>query len=523
MQYTTSIQPSLPKLIQDYLDESDDLSECYGFSPGLKGLAAAAKARKDVPVNREVLVNALKQQAKSSEFASPSSIASIEALASRNCYTVVTGHQLCLYGGPMYFIYKIVSTIKWCKHLEKEGIKAVPVYWMASEDHDFEEINHVVAGGEKISWNTNQTGAVGEMRLDGISEFHEKLETKLSHNHHAKKELGQLKEIFSSDKDLSAAIRDFVYRIFGEYGIVVIDAADSDLKRLFLPIMKKELEDSFSEKQVLSRSEKLEKLGFHPQVTPREINLFWMENGIRERIIRDGQGYALADGSRSFSKAELFECLENSPEKFSPNVVLRPMYQEVILPNLGYIGGPGELSYWLQLKSAFDAAEVFFPVLLLRDMALIIDEKFEKKREQLELSIEELQRDRQTIIKEKIRALGTHEHVVEDEQSEIELALDRVVEQLEQLEEGLGKSARAERQRIKNRLETLRKKVLRHDKQANEVVIQRIDYLLQWMNPSGVPQERVLNYLEVSPDLSIISELISTDSEPFGRLQVFKA
>ncbi len=487
----------------------------------MDGLGQAAQARSQHAVNREVLVDVLLEQASSSPFASDLAKQNIGLLRETNVFTITTGHQLCIYGGPMFFFYKIISTIKWCRAAEEKGIKAVPVYWMASEDHDFEEINHIYVKGKRLTWNTPGGGAVGDLELKQADAFASELRELLASDHHALEELKELECIFKTDRNLSDAIRDFVYRVFADYGVVVIDAADTRLKKLFAPVIERELASSFSEIAVNASTQKLNELGFSGQVTPREVNLFWIEPGVRERIVREDEGFSLANGSKSFKADEFAEILQQSPDHFSPNVILRPVYQEVILPNLAYIGGPGELSYWLQLKSMFDEADVFYPMLILRDMAVVVDERAQKKSHQLKVSYEDLRNDRETLIKRLLRAHGTHENLVQEAARDIDGLMNDLKVALERVEPTLLRSSESEQVRFQKRMEALRKKVLRAEKRKNETLIQRLDALYEMLFPNGSPQERVVNYLELSPVFTdVIEALLKTPIEPFDETKV---
>lgn len=509
----TSIPARIPALIREYIDGTDTIADFHRFEPSMKGVKAAAAARVDFPVDRKVLVEVLQEQANASSYSSKEVLGNIGRLASDDVFTITTGHQLCLYGGPLFFVYKICSAIKWSKRLEAEGISAVPVYWMASEDHDFEEINHFFVEGQRFSWEHEIGGAVGEILMQGIEALQQELATLLGEDYHAQAHLKELQTMFAPGRTLSQAVRDLAYYLFATYGVVVIDAVDHRLKSLFKPLMKRELEESFSFNAVSESTEKLEQIGYHGQVTPREINLFFMEAGVRERIVNQDDHFALADGSREFSKAELFQLLEAEPEKFSPNVILRPLYQEAILPNLGYIGGPGELSYWLQLEGVFDSANVFFPAVLLRDMVAIANAKTQQRLDQLKLPFSAMVKKREELIKELLREIGTHEHLVTEKQERISKLMEGVIADLADFDPNMERSAKAEQTRINNRLEALRKKVLRSDKRLNETMVTRLDEALTAFFPGDVPQERVHNWLNYAGHIRDIIDWVAASPE----------
>jgi len=271
-------------------------------------------------------------------------------------------------------------------------------------------------------------------------------------------------------------------------------------------------------------TEKLDELGFGGQVTPREINLFWMQDGYRERIEKINSGFQTADGLNSWSSAELLQQLDENPECFSPNVVLRPVYQEVLLPNLAYIGGPGELSYWLQLKEVFDRYEVFYPAILLRDMAVILDEKSAKRMQQLELNIEDINTPFDELFTFLVRRNGSHEHLVEDKTVDIENRLSDLAEAIGEFDPSLQRSAETEKTRILKRLEVLQKKVLRSDRKNNEVIERRLHEVFQDIKPLNAPQERIECFLRFTNEQqreAFVKSLISEFNLFEQKIKVF--
>lgn len=499
----SKLRPSLPKLISDYLDDTSELSDFYSFRPSVAGIKKAAASRPSFPVNRKVLVDFLSRQAEQSSFSTKQTKAQIARLSSEDVFTITAGHQLCIYGGPMFFLYKILSVIKTCEILKEENVTAVPIYWMASEDHDFAEVNHIFFKTDKASWDVEANGPVGRMKLDDLDAFKKHLVEIVGNDPLKSDTLIKMDQIFSAEKTLSEGIRDFVYWLFADRGVVVLDADDRELKRLFIPVMKEELHSSSSHNGVDQSTNSLIDLGYGGQVTPREINLFWMANGYRDRIERVENGFRTVDGVNSWTASEMIEKLDEKPECFSPNVVLRPVYQEVILPNLAYIGGPGELSYWLQLKGVFDTFNVFYPAVILRDMALIIDAKTIKRLSQLEVQISDINEPFMELFTSLVRRNGSHEHLVEDKRESIETLLSELSELIGDFDPSLQQSADSEKTRILKRLSTLQKKVLRSDRKKNETIERRLTELYASIKPQDAPQERIENWMVFSDSVHI--------------------
>lgn len=519
LQQLASLSPSLSTLMRDYLNGDKSLKSFFGFTPDLNGLKAAAESRIKFPVDREGIVNVLTAQAKHSKYATNLTYTQINRLKQEDVFTVTTGHQLCVYGGPMFFIYKILSVISLCKQLEDSGIKAIPIFWMASEDHDFEEVNHIYFDHKKYVWNRAAGGPVGRLKLNDLDQFKSELENDCQSNPLLRETLKTLESLYHPEKDLAEATRDLVYWLFATHGVVVLDADHPDLKRAFLPHILTELREGHSSRCVKVTSKSLQNLGYATQVTPRDINLFWMQDSYRERITKNEYGFQTADGKYQWTAEEIKILAETSPQNFSPNVVMRPMYQECILPNLAYVGGPGELSYWLQLKAAFDQHGIFFPAVILRDMALLVDSKTEKRMKQIEVTIPQMFQPKSELFSALVRLRGTHEHLVDHASNEVDKQLQGMIENLSKFDPTLEESAKAERKRILKRLETLRKKVLRSERKRHTDLERRMDEVFAALFPNGVPQERVMNWLNYT-NSTTKSEFINALSSHFNPLDV---
>jgi bacillithiol synthase len=522
LKVTESFPASLPSLVADYLGGNPVVEPFFQFNPNMEGLKKAASERIKHPIDRTTLVESLLTQIRDSIFATDTSIQQIYRLKDSDVVTVATGHQLCMYGGPLFFFYKILSTIALADQLNSEGINAVPVYWMASEDHDFEEINHIYLGGKRVEWKTDQKGPVGRILLKDSKQFKDQVRTLLKDDKRYSETLNQLDEIFEESKTLAHAVRDFVYAAFSQLGLIVIDADQPELKRLFAPHVKRELLESFSDREVGKMDQLLINSGFKTQVHSREVNLFWMENGCRERIVKTASGFETSDNQFSWTENELLQLLESNPENFSPNVILRPLYQEVILPNIAYIGGPGETSYWLQLRGVFESAKVPMPVVLLRDMAFITNDLVEKKLRQLGLSYSDLSRGLEEIFTQLVRKGDTHEDLVSEIAHETEKNLNELTAKMNDLSRNLGKSASTESVRILKRLKTLEKKVFRFDKSQQSILSDRLGFIFSHYQPNDEPQERHDNWLNHFSELLQATQLQSGFNPLENQMKIFQ-
>ncbi|WP_460219756.1 bacillithiol biosynthesis cysteine-adding enzyme BshC [Psychroserpens sp. MEBiC05023] len=488
-------------LICDYLDEHDDLKPFYNRFPNLDNFKAQIqeKSASFSSEMRRVLVKSLQDQYEALSISEATKL-NINLLRDSNTFTITTGHQLNLFTGPLYFFYKIISTINLCSQLKAQNPDQnfVPVYWMATEDHDFDEINYFNFRGQKVQWNREASGAVGALDLNGLDQVFEVYSSQLNATSNAQ----ELKELFQNayleHKDLTSAMRYLVNILFAKYGLVIVDGNDTDLKHEFIPYIEDELVGQTSFRKVSEANTKLNGLdgNYKIQVNPRNINLFYITQRLRERIVEIDGIYKVLNTDISWSKSELLTHLNEVPERFSPNVIMRPLYQEVILPNLCYIGGGGELAYWLQLKSNFEAQNVVFPMLLLRNSVLLITDKQKEKLEKLEVSVKDLflnQVDLETKVAKQISE-------VDIDFSSQKAHLKHQFEGLHKLAEQTDKSfkgavAAQERKQIKG-LEHLEKRLLKAQKRKLNDHIERVTEIQDALFPGQSLQERNMNFSE---------------------------
>lgn len=468
------------------------------------------------PQKRQTLANVLKQQYADLPAAEKVR-ANIEALTDANTFTVTTGHQLNLLTGPVYFIYKILHTIRLAEELEAAhpGKKIVPVFWMASEDHDFEEINHTSLFGKKISWEQPQGGPVGLYELEEWDIFKDAASAYFQSQPDS--EVNQVLKKYTG-KNLSEATRSLVHALFGSYGLVIVEPNDPTLKKEFAPIMAQEVQSSFAEKAVLEANLKIETLGYKPQVFPRPINLFYIQKGVRDRLIpENGEIRVAATGAHS--PAEILEQIAAHPENFSPNVVLRPVYQEHILPNLAYIGGGGEMAYWIQLKGVFEAAGVPFPLIQVRNSLQLIDPNTRKKMGKVGLESKDLFRDTEDLKKEYVlkNASSALDFTAMDELAD-QLAA-QLTTQINQVEAGLQAFAAAEVTKLQKQIEGVKAKLIKQQKGQFDAAMKQIEDVMAKMFPDQGVQERTENFFSFCANGQVDSciALLKDAIDPFEK------
>lgn len=499
--------PSIPfretnyfsSLICDYLEEHVELKPFYNRYPNLenfitqieeKGLSVRAQSR-------TILSTVLERQYKALET-SGATAENIELLQLQNTFTITTGHQLNLFTGPLYFLYKIISTINLCEELKVKHPEQnfVPVYWMATEDHDFEEINHFDFKGDKIQWDRDFGGAVGELSTEGLEEVFALFSKKLG----VGKNATYLRELFEkayvTHSNLADATRFLANELFGKYGLVVLDANEAELKQLFIPYIKQELLLQTSFKAVSQTIIEFPN-DYKIQVNPREINLFYITKEVRERIIFEDGLYKLNNTDISWKKEELLKHLNEVPERFSPNVLLRALYQEVILPNLCYIGGGGELAYWFEMKEMFAAFNVTFPMLLLRNSALIVKEVQQEKLTKLQLSVSDLFLKQTDLLVKKTKEFSELNIDFSDQAAFLKeqfTALYKIAKQTD--ESFVGAVAAQEKKQLKG-LATLEKRLLKAEKRKLKEKLNSFMNLQNELFPKQSLQERNTNFSEL--------------------------
>ncbi|MEZ4811440.1 MAG: bacillithiol biosynthesis cysteine-adding enzyme BshC [Allomuricauda sp.] len=493
------------KLICDYLDQRSELKPFFNRFPKIENFKdQIAEKKGNYPVaNRKVLVEALHGQYKGF-LLSKSTQNNIDSLHQKGTFTVVTGHQLNLFTGPLYFLYKIVSTINLTKQLKKEypEYNFVPVYWMATEDHDFDEINYFSFYGKKVQWSKDASGAVGKLDTKGLDSVLNVFSSHLGNTDHAEELKSLFKQAYLEHSTLAGATRYLANALFGKFGLVIIDGDDKELKKMLVPYAKKDLFEHIPYAKVSHSIEALSAVStdYTIQVNPREINYFYLQEGIRERIVMKDGKFHVVNTKLNFTAETLEAELEAHPERFSPNVIARPLYQEVILPNLCYIGGGGELAYWMELKSYFEAMGVAFPILLLRNSALIITEKQIDKVKRLGLEVSDLFLKQQDLINRKIKEISSIAIDFSPQKKYLEEQFQQLYKLAEETDKSFLGAVKAQEVKQKKGLDALEKRLLKAQKRKLKDHVDRITTIQNELFPKNSLQERELNFSELYLD-----------------------
>ena len=485
-------------LIFEYLTQNKNVDEFYELFPNESSLIQQAEKKLKQFQHRKVTHQVLSNQMSKLALTDKQK-ENLEKFESDNTVTITTGHQLNLFTGPLYFFYKILQTIKCCEYMQKlhPEINFVPIFWMATEDHDFEEINHFYFKNKKYIWNREFGDAVGRMDLKGIDKVFEQFQNDLNTSKNSQQLKDLINKSYLSSDNLSQATQKLVQELFGEFGLLMLDADDVELKKFMIPAFETDLIHHKAFEIVSNSNEKLIEKNHNVQVNPREINLFYLNNGVRERIIDENQKFKLLDSNQTFSRNEILEELKNHPERFSPNVILRPLYQETILPNIAYIGGSGEIAYWLQLKDFFESQNVLFPVLIVRNSLLILSEKQNSILERLGINHRDLFLSKQELISQFIQNnLG-----VEIDFERYEIQLNQIFDELEefstQTDVTFSKMVNAQRTKQLKGFDKMKKRLIKAEKRKQSDKVERLSELYDEVYPHSNLQERIVNFSEL--------------------------
>jgi bacillithiol synthase len=488
------------RIITDYLDQADTLKPFYSHAVSTEGLRQSISARRKSPVDRAALISALEEQyagiAADLSVEAPKVRENIRRLGDDNTFTVCTAHQPAIFTGHLYFIYKILHTIRLADTLNKEYPDAhfVPVFYMGSEDADLEELGHVYLGGEKLVWETKQTGAVGRMNTKGLEKMLYRIEGQLSIEPFGPELIRLLKDAYLNSPDIQTATFRLIHALFAEYGLVVLIPDLASLKKLMIPIFE---DDLFRQEPARIVNETISRLPDHykVQANPRDINLFYLKDDLRARIERIGDVFHVHTSSLKFTEQEIREELHRYPERFSPNVILRGLFQETILPNIAFIGGGGETAYWLELKGLFEHYHVPFPVLLLRNSFLLVSRHWEEKIERAELDVAELFRPAEELVNGLVRRESAHSLSLEREITEANNYYEALKALTRPVDPTLEQHVQALQARALDPIRTLEKKLLKAEKRKFVDLQRQVHSLKTALFPLDGLQERVENFM----------------------------
>lgn len=484
------------KLISDYLEKKDFIHSFYSCPTDLDGVSKAIAARQQFATDRN-LIQQVFADAYAMGDASSAQLDNIASLTDENTFTICTAHQPNIFTGYLYFIYKTAHVIALAQQFNNAfpDKKFVPVFYIGSEDNDLDELSKFKIHGKSFVWNTDQTGAVGRMKVDkSVVKLIDEIESAVKHLPHAEALIAILRKAYALDTDMATSIFILLNELFKEYGLLVLQPDHVALKAKMKAFFKDDLLQNSAEQIVGETSAKLE-AEYKLQVNPRTVNLFYLRDGIRNRIDKRGNVYTVDGTVIRFTEEELLQELNEYPDRFSPNVILRGIYQETILPNILFVGGGSEVAYWMQLKDLFEHYQVPFPMLVLRNSFMIMDENHAHKMKELEIREADLFKEETTLANELVQRWSGQEISLKQEEADSKALFQHLKKRASEIDKTLVQHVHALEVDHLKKLDGLEKKMLKAERKKQAIQLQRIWKLKEELFPNHNLQERVENFM----------------------------
>jgi bacillithiol biosynthesis cysteine-adding enzyme BshC len=494
--------PHQAKLFLRFIEEFQSVQSFYAHPPKIEAVQQVARELQFPPERRAEVATVLRAQ--NQAFGAESRTEENLKLLEQGAVAIVSGQQVGLFGGPAYAFYKALTAIQIAAELSEASIPAVPIFWMATEDHDVDEVRHVswFHSGELLRFelppDETRSHIVGATKLR--SEIHDV----------AKRAAGlltgpgfdlvaqSLRDSYSADETYGSAFAKLFARIFAEQGLILLDPLDARLHRIASPIYRKAIEESESlTEALLRRGKELQHAGFDSQVkvTSRSTLLFRLQNGSRNAITANGGKFKV--GAASFSRDELLGAVDSAPETFSPNALLRPVVQDYLLPTAAYLGGPAEISYFAQSEVLYKRLLGRMPALLPRADFTLVDAKGESLLQRYGLCIENLWAGPQELQK-KMEALSVPRGLAakfDRNKAQTEKTLAKLADDITKLDPTLHGAVETARKKMEFQLEKLRRKTGRALDEKTGLVRGHEDFLENLLYPNKELQSRQLCFL----------------------------
>ncbi len=501
---------AFPKLFSAYCTDFDAVRDYYG-APFYEAEARrrAAERAAEHPRDREALAEALLAQ---NEAWEPDDIVrrNIEALRDPEAVAVVTGQQVGLFGGPLYTPLKILTTLQLAERLAEEtGRPVVPVFWLEGEDHDFEEVAgvQVLRRNEpvRLRYDAGEVppegnrGPAGQRVLtEAIGDVLDALDAALSDTEFKPGLMEHVRAAYRPGATLLDAFARLLRRLFPESGLIFISPNDRRMKQLAAPLFRREVEQpSASAGRVREGGEAL-KQRYHAQLHARPTNLFLLtEEGRLPLDLEEDGTLRLRGTDRTFARGELLALLDEAPERFSPNVALRPLMQDALLPTAAYVAGPGEVSYFAQLGPVYAWAGVPLPVLYPRASATLVESKVQKVLDTYGLDVPDFEGDLDRLFQRVVVAAMEVdvEDAFQEANRQLHQALNGLKPQVEQVDATLGQTVEATRAALAKEMGRLQGRVVKAEKRSQGEVRAQLEKARNNLFPEGVLQERTISAL----------------------------
>jgi len=503
--------PGHQNLFLDYLYEFENVSDFYMYD--FRNRENYLKIFKNITENRRNLspdISSVISEQYSNLAPTELTEKNLKKLSDKKTLAIVTGQQVGILGGPLYTFYKIITAIKLSRFLSEryDDYNFVPVFWLEGDDHDFNEVRSIKIIDEGNSLSTigykeqveedDSKQSVGFIKFDSsITDFFKNLSSGLKETEFKASLIEELKDFYLEGKTFKEAFRDLVFKYFDKYGLVIFDPQDSEVKRLLKPIFKKEITDfRLHTEKLVHLSATLEEL-YHAQVKVKPVNLFLMVDEGRHSIEPVENEYKLRRKRKSFTQEQILELLENEPEKFSPNVLLRPICQDFLLPTAFYIGGPSEISYFAQIKPLYEFYGIVPPIIYPRSSATILENPIANILEKHTVDINDIFIDVENVKKKIINSVeeSSIDEMFDGLTKHVETAFDELKEKLIDLDKTIADSSNRYRDKIFGSINELKSKAEKAQQKKYEVTLRQIDRAAVNLFPNSNLQERELNFV----------------------------
>lgn len=503
------------KIVVDYVEKENFLKEFYNTTE--TDLEKIIKEKQESYEQRKTLVQYFDEKYKT---AHPNQTKNIELLKSHNSFSITTAHQPNIFTGPLYFIYKILHVVKIANELNSKykQYNFVPIYYMGSEDADIDELGNTFIQHKKVKWNTQQTGSVGRMFVDkNFIELIKEIEGQIGVNTYGDELIKIFKESYILNQSIQECTFSLVNTLFGKYGLLVIVPDNALLKKSFENVVLKELQEQFSEKEVYKTVESLNK-HYKIKQTGRALNLFYLIDDKRERITYENGIYEVEALNLKFNQQQIIEHLKIYPERFSYNVILRPVFQEFILPNIIFVGGGGEITYWLQLKNVFNKAKVNYPILLLRNSFLFYSKLQKEKLNKMGFNIAQIFSTKDELINNFVKNNSVKDLSTKSSQEKMKIIYEELQTQAKSIDKSLLEHIKKLAHLSQEKIINLEKKFLRAEKRNYQDQKNQLDKIYNDLFFNNSLQERVENFSYLYSVLgNSLFEIVLDSSKSFDQ------
>jgi bacillithiol biosynthesis cysteine-adding enzyme BshC len=492
--------PHQPKLFLDYLDHFERVKSFYVHPPTMQALTSASR-KLNYPVERRAEVARLLREQNAALGAGAETQSNLERLE-KGAVAIVSGQQVGLFSGPAYAIYKALTAVQIAEELTRSGIPAVPVFWMATEDHDLDEVRHAAwfDQGKLIRFELPVGAAEAGRPVGGIPlglqiEPLAREAAELLSNQGSDLLAQFLTESYRPQETYGSAFGKLFARLFAQQGLILMDPLDPGLHRVAAPLYQHALaeRDALNEK-LLQRGKELDRAGYDVQVkvTSRSTLLFYMGGGVRQVVTASADKFQA--GEKTWTRDELVHLTHTEPDKFSPNALLRSVVQDYLLPTAAYVGGPAEISYFAQSEVVYRRLLGRMPVMLPRAGFTMVDAKAAKLLRKYSLTVEDVWAGSQNL-RHKMECSSVPKALAksfERDQKQIQKLLARLGKQIAKLDPTLKDTVERARKRIEFHIEKLRRKAGKALDRKNGLIATHEQYLESLLHPHKALQSREL-------------------------------